>query len=213
MFTKRAEDCAQPQSPGSFASGSIDRISKFAVELEQRVRSLEHAEELKEQLGSEHFTDLLEEGIRQAARSLSDERRRYIASLIVSGLSAENIAHAESRHLLRTLDEINDVEVIWLNVHQETIVGDDEVFWKKHESVLQPAVAALGSSTQELDKHTLQESYKEHLCQLGLLERRYQMNLRTRQPEFDRNGKQKIQGYEITSFGALLLRHIGLGEA
>ena len=23
MFTKRAEDCAQPQSPGSFASGSI----------------------------------------------------------------------------------------------------------------------------------------------------------------------------------------------
>ena len=23
MFTKRAEDCAQPQSPGSFASGSL----------------------------------------------------------------------------------------------------------------------------------------------------------------------------------------------
>ena len=73
----------------------IDRISKFAVELEQRVRSLEHAEELKEQLGSEHFTDLLEEGIRQAARSLSDERRRYIASLIVNGLSAENIGSAQ----------------------------------------------------------------------------------------------------------------------
>ena len=57
----------------------IDRISKFVVELEQRVRNLEFRHEIVNQLKDEHFTDLLEEGIRQAARSLTDDRRRYIA--------------------------------------------------------------------------------------------------------------------------------------
>ncbi len=32
MFTKRAEDCAQPQSPGSFASGSMERFGRINVE-------------------------------------------------------------------------------------------------------------------------------------------------------------------------------------
>ena len=54
----------------------IDRISKFVVELEQRVRNLEFRHEIVNQLKDEHFTDLLEEGIRQAARSLTDDRRR-----------------------------------------------------------------------------------------------------------------------------------------
>ena len=29
MFTKRAEDCAQPQSPGSFASGSFNEWTEI----------------------------------------------------------------------------------------------------------------------------------------------------------------------------------------
>ena len=33
MFTKRAEDCAQPQSPGSFASGSMVQLGRELPEL------------------------------------------------------------------------------------------------------------------------------------------------------------------------------------
>ena len=191
----------------------IDRISKFVVELEQRVHNLEFRHEIVNQLKDEHFTDLLEEGIRQAARSLTDDRRRYIASLIANSLSLEQIEHAESRHLIRILDQISDVEVIWLRFYGVPTIGGDEAFLEKHKTVFDPVIASLVSSQDVLDKKTLQESYQAHLCELGLLEREYRIDMKTKQPEFDTfSGKQREQGYEITHLGRLLLRAIDLGD-
>ena len=118
----------------------MERIAKFAQELERRLRDLEAAEGITNRLGNDEFTDLLEEGIRQASRSLSDERRQYLVSLIVNGLSRENIEYAESRHLLRALDEMSDVEVVWLRYYREPTLGGDEAFREQHENVLAPAV-------------------------------------------------------------------------
>ena len=190
----------------------IDRIAKFADELERRLSSVEK-NMLKLQLNNGEFTDLIEEGFRQAARSLSDERRRYIASLITNSLSSENINYAESRHLLRILDEVNDIEIIWLRFYREPTMGGDEEFRETHRNVLKPVPATFGSSQETLDKHTLQKSYKEHLFQLRLLERRYRMAHNTKEPAFDeRTGTQEVEGYEITSTGRLFLREIGLGS-
>ena len=62
----------------------IDRIAKFSEQLELRLTTVEkHL--LESNLKNDEFTDLLEEGIRQAARSLSDERRSYIATLVANG--------------------------------------------------------------------------------------------------------------------------------
>ena len=55
----------------------IDRIVKFAQTLERRLSNLEE-EFIRAQLSDEQFTDLLEEGLRQSARSLTDERRDCI---------------------------------------------------------------------------------------------------------------------------------------
>ena len=190
----------------------VDRIAKFVAELERRLRELELATRIMKQLNDESFTDLLEEGFRQAARSLSDERRRYIASLICSNLSPASIRSVESRHLLRILDEINDIEIIWLRYYREPTMGGAGDFRQKHAEVLRPAFSTLSSSQDEFDKETLQESYKEHLSQLHLLAPRYKMDIKTSQPKFDsQSGKQKVRGYEITSLGNLLLREIGLG--
>ena len=187
----------------------IDRIAKFAEELERRLSSVE-MNILKAQLNNGEFTDLIEEGFRQAARSLSDERRQYIASLITSSLSSENISYAESRHLLRILDEVNDIEIIWLRFYSMPTMGGDKEFWETHRNVLEPVPA---SSQEALDKHTLQESYKEHLFQLRLFERRYRMGHNTKEPAFDEwTGTQEVEGYEITSLGRLLLKEIGLGS-
>lgn len=192
----------------------VERIAKFIVELERRVRDLEHPKKIRDQLRDESFTDLLEESLRQTARSLSDERREYIASVICNALSSERIRYVESRHLLRILDQINDIEIIWLRAYREPTLGGDEDFRRKHAKVLDPAMATLASSQTELDNHTLQESYKEHLSQLDLLERKYVTDIRTRKPEFDEwSGKQKVRGYEITSLGRLLVREIGLGAS
>ena len=73
----------------------VDRIAKFVAELECRIRALELPTRIMKQLNDESFTDLLEEGFRQAARSLSDERRRYLASLICNSLSPASIQYVE----------------------------------------------------------------------------------------------------------------------
>ena len=188
-----------------------ERIAKFAGELDRRLRAVESADGITDRLGNEHFADLLEEGVRQAARSLSDDRRQYLAALIVNGLSTENIEYAESRHLLRTLNEVSDVEIVWLRFYREPTLDGDGKFRRRHENVLAPATATLGSSRNELDKAALQDSYKEHLCRLGLLKRRYRVDLRSKEPKFDRNGVQEVAGYAITPLGRLLLRQIGRG--
>ena len=192
----------------------VERIAKFLEELERRVRELESPETITEQLRDESFTDLLEEGCRQAARSLSDERREYIASVICNGLSSERIRYVESRHLLRILDEVNDIEIIWLRFYREAVLDGDADFRNKHTEVLDPAVAYLGSSQSDTDKATLQESYKQHLARLGLLEPTYRTDFDTRKPQFDEwSGRPETTGYEITSLGRLLLRQIGLDNS
>ena len=71
----------------------------------------------------------------------------------------------------------------------------------------------MGSSREVIDKMTLQNSYKEHLSQLGLLERRFKTNRQTKQPEFNRlSGTMEVSGYRLTQLGRIFLREIGLAE-
>ena len=188
----------------------MDRIAKYATDLESRLHSIEQRV-LEERLEDEEFTDLLEEGFRQASRSLSDERRAYIASLIFNGLSSEAMEASESKHLLRILGEINDIEVVWLRFYLHPTMGGDEDFRNRHEELLNPVIPVMSAPPETRDKHALQGSYKEHLAQLGLLDRRYRTDMQTRVPEFDRfTGAMEISGYRLTRLGNLLLREIGL---
>jgi hypothetical protein len=189
----------------------IDRIANFAAALEARLSELER-NAAKRFLTNEEFTELVEEALRQAARSTTDERRQYLADLVKRGLAAEDITFQESKHLLRLLGEISDIEVIWLRFYTEPEMGGDVEFREKHQAVLEPIGAHMGSPQSDLDKETLQTSYKEHLVQLGLLRRLYRTDPRTKEPKFDsRTGNQEVSGYEITSLGRLLLRQVGLG--
>ncbi len=190
----------------------LDRVAKFAADLEKHIADLDQLF-VRSQLTNENFTDLLEEGIRQAARSLSDERRQYLASVIANGVRSDDVEFFESKHLLRILSEINDVEVIILRFYLVAVMGGDESFREKHKEIIMTQSAYLGASQIILDKATLHDSYKEHLTSLGLLRHRYRTDIRTKQPEFDSfSGAPKIAGYELTSLGRLLLRHIGLSE-
>jgi hypothetical protein len=190
----------------------IDRIVKFAEKLNEKLSEIEE-DFVRSQLTNENFTDLLEEGLRQAARSVTNERRDYIASLIARSLTDKDVEYIESKHLLRILGEINDIEVIWLRFYLVPTFGGDKIFRETHTKILEPVIATLVAPQGTLDKSALQESYKEHLTQLGLLEHKYQTDIQTRTPEFDSfTGGLKTAGYEISPLGRLLLRHIGLGE-
>jgi hypothetical protein len=189
----------------------IDRIVRFAADLQKRIACLEQ-DRARMCLTDENFTDLVEEGLRQAARSTSDERRQHIASVLATSLTADDVSFIESRHLLRILGEINDIEVIWLRSYLDPAMGGDADFRTRHEAVLAPRVASLESSQSEIDDETIQASYKEHLAQLGLLRGRARIDKRTGLPEFGRDGRMKMNGYELTRLGRLLLRHLGFED-
>ena len=104
----------------------LDRISKFVLILEGKLSNLEQ-EFIHSQLVNEKFSDLLEESARQAARSLSDERREYIANLITNSLSRQDIEYNESKHLLKILSELNDIEVVWLWFYLEPTLSGTKI--------------------------------------------------------------------------------------
>ena len=168
----------------------INRIVSFAKTLERRLSNLEQ-EFVQSQLNDDNFTDLLEEGLRQASRSLSEERREYISSLISNSLVSKDIEYIESKHLLKKLDELNDIEIIWLRYFLERTSHEHQNFREKHPDILKPITRVMSTPQPIRDKGTLQDSYKEHLAQLGLLER-------------------EDKRYKLKPLGRLLLREIGL---
>ena len=188
----------------------IDRISKYVNELDKKLSKFEISY-LNQEMHNEECSDLFEEGFWQASRALTDERRRYIASIIQHSLDKDHVSYAESKHLMRILQELNDIEIIWLRFYLCSTIGGDEEFREKHIGILEIIHATIGASQDVLDKNALQKSYKTHLERLELIQARYELDRKTGLPEFDRfNGKQKASYYHISSLGKLLLKYIGL---
>jgi len=190
----------------------MDRIGDLAKKLEERLTGLDR-DMLRAKLGDENFTDLFEETIRDAVRAVSDERRAYLAELFANGISGEKISYLESKQLLRLLSEINDVEVIWLRYFLDRRISGDDEFREKHDDILRPVGARIGSDQNTLDKQALRDSYVDHLTSLGLLEVRYKVDSKTKTPFFDRiTGRQQGGYHEVSPLGRLLLRQIGFPD-
>lgn len=189
----------------------IERITKFAQELETRLGQLERTS-LQARIVTPEGADLLEEAMRQAASSLSDERRGYIAGLIENGLAISDINVQESKHLLRILGELSDVEIIWLRFYADATIGGDEDFREKHAAVLEIEPAYMGSPQPVHDKNSLAKSYKLHLARLGLLQENLAIDQKTKLLKIDSQGRTEIKSYSLTSLGRLLLRSIGLPD-
>lgn len=192
----------------------VDRIAKFAAQLEKTIFQLQY-DLVRTQLTDENFTDLLEESVHQAARSVTDERRTYIASLVTHSISTDSIKFIESKHLLRILSEINDIEVLWLRFYLDTrfqaAVEEDGTFRKRHADVFDISREALGTAEQCRYKSAMKDSYLQHLSGLGLLSPKYRVEDDSKMPNFDRfQGEFELRGYNLTILGRLLLRHIGL---
>jgi hypothetical protein len=188
----------------------VDRLVKFAQQLRERLENTEdHI--LRAHLSDENFTDAVEESLRQAARSTSDERRAYIASILANGINLDNLDFIETKHLLRLLGEINDTEVAWLRLYYNLHMPQrDEGFYHCHAAILEPVFAHMGSTQKDTDRASMQESYKFHLESLGLLRQKIQTNNKTKLPDFDKNKGFKKFGFEITSLGELLVRYINV---
>jgi hypothetical protein len=187
----------------------VDRIADFASKLEQRIDHLEK-EGVTSALNDEEFTDLAEEALRQASRSTTSERRVYLASLLGNSLSSDAISYAETKHLMRLLGELTDVEVVWLRSYAVPTLGGDEEFRTLHAHILNPKFAHFGSPLEDIEAQALQKSYRDHLIRLGLVIALISKD-RNGTPEFDRfTGDFKVSYHQTSTLGNLLIRQIGM---
>lgn len=192
----------------------IDRIESLLKILEAKIEEKDRSK-VAQKIYAPESIDLLEDGFIQASRALSEERKEYIASLLKNSLTNEQLKHIEYKKLLSILGDLNDLEILLLKA-QSMYSGHPEYtdFWGKHESVLTPPRAHLGSAREDADKHAIYQTYKTHLVNLGLIRIRYKKPKRGELPEFDeKTGMVKAQGYDTTPLGRLLLRNIDLSAS
>ena len=188
----------------------IDRLTKYIKKLDEKISKIP-VEKINHLMENEEFIDLIEEGFVQASRAITEERRTYIASIISNGITDESINLLESKYLLKILQELNDIEVIWLRYYIDPTMGGDNEFREKHENVLTRHRTYLGVDEETRQKVALQENYKKHLERLGLIKNKYKFDRKSGVPEFDKfTGEAKISYSETSSLGKILLSRIDL---
>jgi len=188
----------------------VDRLGKFIQEVDKRLSRFEESY-LNELIQDDECVDLIEESFFSASRGVSDERREYIASMLENGLSEDRIGFAESKHLLKILNELNDIEILWLRFFHRPTIGGDEEFRKKHEDVFKHVVVYVGADEETIRKGALQESYKEHIERLGLVKAHVNFDRTSGLPEYDKfTGKPKVNYRDTSTLGNTLLEYIGL---
>ncbi|WP_162801437.1 hypothetical protein [Azospirillum brasilense] len=89
----------------------IERIETYLRYLSERIDEIR----LESALNRPEGLDLFEEGIWQAVRALSDDRKQRIATLVAYGLSAEEARGRRIRHFLRILNQLDDAEIFILS--------------------------------------------------------------------------------------------------
>lgn len=187
----------------------IERLTIFAELLESKLKEVD-TEVLRLKMRQEEFTDLFEDALRQASRALSDERREYIANILASSLTEEQISHAEEKKLLNLLDELNDPEIITLKWY--ALYGDERSrFLEQHAELLRLQPPVMSDPLPVIEKYALQKSYRAKLLEVGLLAPTFSsQNLRRGEmPEFDKEtGTLKTNGFKVTRLGRTFLGYI-----
>jgi len=187
------------------------RVEAYLRFLKNKVDELSE-EQLKSKLSSELAIDVVEEGAFQAVRALSDERRDQITHAVAFGLRGDQQELLEAKRMLQLLRELDEAQVILLASKLMKNYRDSS-FLERHANVLEPVMAHLQSTREELDRSIVQSIGGQKLLSLGLVRHQFAKLKKGEIPDFDeKTGMVKSRGTEITPLGRLLLRRLGLAE-
>lgn len=186
-----------------------DRIARFAEILDEKLSKLDK-ELLEQKMRTEEFVDLFEDGAFQAAKALTDERRRHIAALLKSSLATVNLDHIQEKQLLSILGQLNDAELVILkHFGLDMDPRQAEAFFDEHEETIRSPMVVMGSPQEDADRGAVHQTHRNHLRRLGLVRATYKKPKKGELPEWDlKTGMLKASSDRITPLGRLLLRHI-----
>lgn len=187
----------------------MDRVVAFVKLLDDKLSYVQD-DLVKLRIKSEEFADLLEDALSQASRSLSDERKSQIASLLKNSVSRDELKHLEHKKLLGLLNELNDVEILWLK-HYSLYPEEQSAFWEQHGEAL--GRFAVDGGQAEIDEEALLESYTANLQRLGLIDAKFSRVEKDKLPDFDeKTGMLRASYVETSKLGRLLLRYMDLSS-
>lgn len=192
----------------------LDRISKFAQYLEERLSRLEK-DAVDRRLQQEDVVDLVEDGFFQAARARTDDRKKAIAHLLARGISDDEAKVLSYRHVLSVFGQLDDVQVVHLHYFGlEGNLSSQREFYERHRDTLSTDAPVIGASPEVIDGSTIFASERDEMVRLGVLRRNFKKPKSGELPDFDdKTGMMKASGYRITSLGRLILRYTELVEA
>lgn len=154
----------------------FERVVSFLKTLEANVVHLDDRfTSFEKHLKTEKGLDIFEEGIIQASRAVSEERKERLARLVAKSLSAEDMKYEEGRKLLNLYRELTDPEIVWLIFYSLNPVlgkGSHSEWAEKHPEILSPISRVMGAPQEQHERAALQDSYKATLLRLGLTEER-----------------------------------------
>jgi hypothetical protein len=179
----------------------FERIESYVRILADRIEQLSISTHRVQEMES---INLFEEGARQAARAIRNERHAQIATLVASGMAGEDYERLQSKRLLLLLSEIDDAELIILTSLLDRNFGDAD-FYQRHENILREPTAETGASPKKNDQVAVYWAAFDHLERLGLVKAQ---NI---EEEYG-SMHHKRSDHQLTHLGLMLLRRAGIAE-
>lgn len=201
----------------------IDRVERYLKLLTAKLDELlcaaasDDAPTADQLLRDPNNLDLIEQGVTQAMRALSEERLNYLANCVANGLQADARRKIHHRRLLDIVGELDDEELLILRAYKS---HNPEEFDR-----LRPEQAHFTSSPEAVEAEAMYKAALGKLERVGLLEFKAQLVEIVQGSELGRGRPQKLevpamdsQGrpkgrFRITLPGRMVLRATGLVES
>jgi len=146
------------------------RLESMLSALVEKVAMLDSGV-LAQKLTNDHAIGILEDGMFQGARAVTEERRKRIASVVGNALSSEESKYQESKRLLGLLEQLNDVELKVLYGHHFQKEHERNAYFAQHPDAERPPLTDISEAS--LRPQAMYNAYLAHLAQLGLLDPQY----------------------------------------
>jgi len=190
----------------------LDRLAKWIKVYESKFSDAEQ----KRLQDNKYFEDLLHDAILQSTRSLSDERNVYIATFLENNKDVQEGDFSVKKKLLHTLETLTDTDIDILN----SINSNGYGITNSRYSVSPVTTGAYKEMThdEQYEYDLARASWDAHtnaLVQNKLLYAKHVMwyddgSGDSRHHIDDQTGLPKIECYEMTNLGKMLLKSIGV---
>jgi hypothetical protein len=185
----------------------IERVEKYLLLLGKELEALKVSPDVAK---APQNIDLIEDGAYQAVRSLSDDRKQYLARAVAVGIVEDEAEKIKAKRILALISELDDGDLLLLDSFNTD--SQPESYRKRYMRYqkLAPERPVIGSPANVVERWSIHEASLARLERLSLLNNQIHVNMETKLPRFDQfSGKP--EGYlSITALGRLVLSRIGL---